>query len=434
MNDDEPLTAHQFEASGGVEAWRVVASEAAAWFGTASLSEGARLVRRIAELADDADSLPDVDLRDRGVRVRVGARGSTGLTRADAEKARAISDAARDLGLVGDPAALQMLRLTIEALDRPAVMPFWHAVLGYAQLGDSLVDPMRRDPTIRFLDSDQQRPLRNRIHVDVVRPQSVTKQARKAVSAAGGRETYSGEYHATVADAEGNEADLIPIGGSGAGTAAEAQKAVDMLGAGPDTADWRVLFGGMTFYPIASPMRAAELAATVADLAAEARFPLLVDVRPEGVTIDTGKDRWEDGRFGDLARRVQTAARELGLAAEPARLRFVQFGIDAVDIAAVRDFWRVALGYEYDPRPSVTDIYDPRRLNPPVFFQQMSAADHSRRQQRDRVRLDLLVPADRARFRVDAALATGGRILSGGSGPASWRLADPEGNVLELAC
>ena len=371
MRDDEPLTAGQFEASGGVEAWRVVASEAATWFGATSPSEGARLVGRIAELAGDGDSLPDIDVRDRGVWVRIGARGSTGLTRADTESARAISGAARDLGLAADPAAVQVLRLTIEALDRSALTPFWQAVLGYAPLGDGLVDPNRRDPAIRFLDSDHQRSLRNRIHIDVVRPQSVTVEARDAVRTVGGRETYSGDYHATVADAEGNEADLIPVGGSGAGTAEEVQKAVEMLGAGPDTADWRVLFGGMTFYPIASPKQAAELAADVADLADEARFPLLVDMRPEGITIDTGKDQWEDERFGDLARRVQAAAHKRGLVAEPAGLRFVQFGIDAVDVAAVRHFWRVALGYEYDPRSWVTDIYDSHRLNPPVFFQQM---------------------------------------------------------------
>lgn len=433
MKDDEPLSAGQFEASGGVEAWRVVASEAAAWFGAVSLSDGARLVRRIAELATDTDRLPDIDLRDRGVRVRIGARGSTGLTRMDVKDAKAISDAARELELGADPAALQVVRLAIETLDRAAVMPFWRTVLGYVPLDDELLDPSRRDPAVRFLESDRHRPLRNRIHVDVVRPQSVTMEAKKGVGTAGGRETYRGEYHATVADAEGNEADLIPLGGSGAGTAEEVLKAVDVLGSGPDTADWRVLFGAMTFYPVASPAPAAEFALALAHLADEARFPLLVDLRTEGVTIDTGKDQWEDQRFGELARRIQSAARERGLTAESAGLRFIQFGIDAVDVPAVRDFWRTALGYEYDPRSWVTDVYDPRRLNPPVFFQQTPAADHARRQQRNSMRLDLLVPSDHTRLRVDAALAAGGRIVSEAGAPASWILADREGNELSIA-
>ena len=36
----------------------------------------------------------------------------------------------------------------------------------------------------------------------------------------------------------------------------------------------------------------------------------------------------------------------MGLTADPSRLRFVQIGIDAVDIPAVRAFWRAVLGYE----------------------------------------------------------------------------------------
>ena len=88
----------------------------------------------------------------------------------------------------------------------------------------------------------------------------------------------------------------------------------------------------------------------MAGLAHEAGLPLLVDLRPDGVTIDTGKDQWEDERFVDLARRVQAAARAMGLTADTTRLRFVQIGIAAVDVPAVRGFWWAVLGYEYDPR------------------------------------------------------------------------------------
>lgn len=282
--------------------------------------------------------------------MRIGP-GSAGLTQADVAVAHAISTAAQDLGLAADPSPLQSVQLTIDALNRASVMPFWHAALGYERLGDEdLADPMRRDPAIWFQQQDRPRPLRNRIHVDVGRPPALTRQASDAVKAAGGRATYVGEYYATLADAEGNEADCIPLG-----------VGADTLDHGPETADWRVLFGAMTFYPVGSPLRAAELATVVAGLADDAGLPLLVDLRPDGVTIDTGKDQWEDERFGDLARQVQAAARGLDLTADTTRLRFVQIGIDAVSIPAVRGFWRAVLGYEFDPRPGVTDIYDPRR-------------------------------------------------------------------------
>jgi hypothetical protein len=190
----------------------------------------------------------------------------------------------------------------------------------------------------------------------------------------------------------------------------------------------------MAFYPTASPELSAELAVAVARLADESGMPLLIDLGPGGVTIDTAKDRWEeDERFGDLAVRVQAAARDLGLTADPDRLRFVQVGIDAADVPTVRSFWRTVLGYEDDPRPFVTDIYDPRRLNPVLFFQQLDVSEEDRRKQRNRIHLDVVVPDDQARARVDAALAAGGRVVYDEMAPLWWTIADPEGNEVDIA-
>jgi len=171
----------------------------------------------------------------------------------------------------------------------------------------------------------------------------------------------------------------------------------------------------------------------VAGLADAAGLPLLVDLRPDGVTIDTGKDQWEDERFGDLARRIQAAARGMALTADTTRLRFVQIGIDAVDIPVVRGVWRAVLGYEYDSRAGITDLYDPRRLNLPIFFQQMPASEDARRKQRNRIHVDVFVPDDQARARIDAALAAGGRIVYDAEAPEWWTLADPEGNEVDIA-
>jgi pterin-4a-carbinolamine dehydratase len=417
MSENERLTAKQFQESGGVDGWRVLLFGANTWFSTSSHAAGAELVSRIASQAVSGEHrLPDVDLRARGVHVRLPVRDALGVTRADVAQARSISAAARALGLTADPSALQAMQLAIDTLDRQAVLPFWRAALGYQQLGDDdIVDPLRRDPRIWFQRQDQPRPLRNRIHLDISRPDGLTADTVEAV---GGR-FRDGAYGVGFTDAEGNEADLVPA---------------DELAGGAETADWRVAFGGMAFYPVGSPARAAELAGAVAGLADSAGLPLLVDLRPDGVTIDTGKDQWEDPRFDDLARRVQAAARALGLAADPSRLRFVQFGIDAVDIPTVRAFWRAVLGYEYDPREGPTDIYDPRRLNPPVFFQQLEVAgEDARRAQRNRIHVDLFVPDDQAQARIETALAAGGRIVYDAEAPEWWTLADPEGNEVDIA-
>jgi predicted enzyme related to lactoylglutathione lyase len=64
-----------------------------------------------------------------------------------------------------------------------------------------------------------------------------------------------------------------------------------------------------------------------------------------------------------------------------------------------------------------------------VFFQQLDEP----REQRNRIHLDLFVPADQAQARVAAAVAAGGRIVRDTEAPAWWTLADPEGNELDIA-
>ena len=326
-------TVTEFQHADGVQDWRVLDAGASAWFDAPSMTAGAALVRRIAELTA-ATGLPDVDLRPGGVRVRIGPAGD--LTRADVELARSISAAAQDLGLAADPAVLQAVQLVIDTADRPSLVSFWQTVLGYETVGaHGLGDPSRRGPGLSFHRS-RPRPLRDRIHVDVVRPPDAVEAARAAV----GQEPF-GAYGVALADADGNEVDLVPG---------------DRLSNGPLTADWQVLFGAMAYYPVDSPARAGELASAVAGLADDAVLPLMVDLRPDGVTIDSGKDQWEDGkgsatsRFVDLAGRVQAAARDLWLSADLTRPRFVQLGIDAVDVPAVRAFWASVLGYQYDQR------------------------------------------------------------------------------------
>ena len=419
MSDEDQLTAKEFQEAGGVDDWRAIGLGASAWFDASSHAAGAALVGRVVELVGSTGVMPDIDVRARGVHVRTG---TSGFTTADVELARAISAAARDLGLVADPSAVQNVQLAIDARDKTAVLPFWHAAMGYEQVSDDyLGDTLRRAPAIWFQQQDEPRPLRNRIHVDVARPQTTAFEGA-AVTAVGGR-FLGGAYTVAHSDAEGNEADVIAVG------------ADDELGKLSETADWRAMFGGMTFYPVDSPKQAAELTAAVASLADEAGMPLLVDLRPDGVAIDSGKDLWEEAGFQDLARAVQAAARGMGLTADPTRLVFVQIGIDAVDVPTVRAFWRSVLGYVDDPRSEngLTDIYDPRRLNLTIFFQQMDASDEARRKQRNRIHVDAYVPNDQAQARIDSALAAGGRIVYDDESPEWWTLADPEGNEVDIA-
>ncbi len=141
-----------------------------------------------------------VDVRAGGARVRLDS----------AEHTAAVSAAARDLGLTADPGPLQQLDVVLEAADPAGAAPFWSRVLGRTpDAGGTLADPWRRDPALRIHRSAEPRPLRNRIHLDVVRPASVVGEL--------GFGEPSGPYGVRHADPEGNEVDLVPGGPLGEG-------------------------------------------------------------------------------------------------------------------------------------------------------------------------------------------------------------------------
>ncbi|MEV4260404.1 VOC family protein [Kribbella sp. NPDC049584] len=375
--------------------WRLIDGTLTTWYDAPSHAAGAALVERTAAT--------DVDLRANGIRLR---------TR-DEESAAEISKAAHDLGLTADPSVLQEVRLAFEASDPPAVTTFWRTALGYEATSDDLQDPLRRDPAVSVHPLTEPRPLRNRIHVDVVRP----SDAVDAVRATTGQEPY-GAWGVALADPDGNEVDVVPG---------------DQLS--PEAADWWANFAAMVFYPTTSSTQASRLASAVAKLADDVSTPLEIDLRPAGVMIDGSKDQWEDdapkggAAFIELARRIQDAAHELGLAPDPRPLRFVQFGIDAVDADVLSTFWRTLLGYQPDPREQVSDIYDPRRLNPVLFFQQLDKNDQ-RTKQRNRIHFELVVPQDQAQGRIATALSAGGRVLD--RSDQHCLLSDPEGNEIDI--
>ncbi|WP_353649333.1 VOC family protein [Nakamurella sp. A5-74] len=391
----------------GHDDWRPGGRGHEAWFGAASHADAAALAGVIAALLPPGAVLPDIEVRRTGIRV--GLR--------DRDLREAVSGAARTLGLTADPQVLQRVGLQIDSEDPDRVTPFWQAAAQLTDTGDgALVDDLHRRPTLAFARAAGTSALRNRFHLDVCHPDP-QGDAVAAALAAGGREAFTSQWYSTLADPDGNEVDLVPGG----------------PWEGESTADWHTLFGAMVCYPANTAGAAAAFAATAAGLADAAGIDLMIDLRPEGVVLDSGKDQWEEvAGFPDLAAAVQRAARDTGLVADNRRLRFVQLALDAVDIPVVREFWRVVLGYEQAPNQDFFDLFDPRQLNPVLFLQRMDAADVERLRQPGRIRLDLQVPADQLAARIDLAVAAGGRIIERDPAGLRHRLADPEGNELIL--
>ncbi|MGC4829290.1 VOC family protein [Micromonospora arida] len=196
------IRAAHFHAADGVEDWRSLYHLVSAHFPTGSLAKGIALVDEIGRLTDETQQqYLSVDLRGTGVTVS--------LTRRDITLARRISAAAKELDIRADPTAVQLINITLDALASADVLPFWRALLGYRQIGDDyLFDPSRRGPGFGLQPMDEERPQRNRMHLDIAVPHDQAEARIAAALAAGGH--LVSDAHApmwwVLADAEGNEA------------------------------------------------------------------------------------------------------------------------------------------------------------------------------------------------------------------------------------
>jgi 4a-hydroxytetrahydrobiopterin dehydratase len=212
-------------------------------------------------------------------------------------------------------------------------------------------------------------------------------------------------------------------------TRTEASEAVSDLG-------WRYVLGTLFAWVRVEPFaRSAEVVARAVEAAGEhADDHLRIDLRRDRVVLmlQTASVAAVTSRDVDVARQISAAVRERGLrteAGDDADVRSVQaveIAIDAIDIAAVRPFWKAVMGYVDEPgRSGPTDpLVDPIGQGPAIWFQRMSAP----RPQRNRIHLDVSVPHDEAPARIAAALAAGGVLVDDSAAPAFWVLADVEGN------
>ena len=210
-------------------------------------------------------------------------------------------------------------------------------------------------------------------------------------------------------------------------TRTEASDAVEHLG-------WRYLLGTLTTtVGVDSLDQAVRItAAAVAACGQDADAHLLPLPRPDRVelTLQTASVAQVTRRDVDLAHAITDAIRAIGLqtasSLPPRPAQALEIAIDALDIPAIRPFWRAVLAYTDEPgHDGPTDpLVDPLRQGPAIWFQQMDRS----RPQRNRIHLDITVPHDEADHRLAAARAAGGTLVSDTAARAYWVLADPEGN------
>ncbi|HET9657084.1 MAG TPA: 4a-hydroxytetrahydrobiopterin dehydratase [Kineosporiaceae bacterium] len=139
----------------------------------------------------------------------------------------------------------------------------------------------------------------------------------------------------------------------------------------------------------------------------------------------------------ELARRALAASEEVGAMVLPPAQR-VEIALDVADAETVLPFWRAALGYaprgaQPGEEPSTNagpgvELQDPAGRGPVLWFQRMDLP----RAGRNRFHLDVYLPAEEVRARLDACMQVGGRLVTDEHAPLWWVLADAEGNEVCL--
>jgi 4a-hydroxytetrahydrobiopterin dehydratase len=186
---------------------------------------------------------------------------------------------------------------------------------------------------------------------------------------------------------------------------------------GPGLADWRWLLGALHAHFASGDFATGlTLVNRIGDLAEGANHHPDVDLRYPyvRVTLVSHDVGGVTSRDVDLARQISAEAADLGIAADPSRLALLEIGLDAADEKAIEPFWRAILGLDDGSGDELT----------PLWFQQTDVHDEPRQ----RFHIDVTVPPETARKRIDAALAAGGTLVSDERAPAFTVLADADGN------
>jgi 4a-hydroxytetrahydrobiopterin dehydratase len=189
--------------------------------------------------------------------------------------------------------------------------------------------------------------------------------------------------------------------------------------------DWRFLLGSIVaeFRAGSFPDAGSLVAAITAAAEAADHHPELSIRYPDRVRV--GLTTHAVGGLSDVdvevARTVSAIARAAGAVAEPRTPQALEIAIDTMDADRIRPFWKAVMGYR---DASDGSLFDPLRIGPAIWFQQMDAP----RIERGRFHLDVTVPHDEAETRVAAAVAAGGRLVNDSFARSFWVLADADGN------
>lgn len=196
------------QASEALPAWRYLLGRMHLTVDAGSFTSALALVNDVGRIAEEHNHHPEIDLRYSRVHLAVASHDAGGITERDVAFGSAVADLVAARGLEPVTSNLAEFEIAIDALDIPAVLPFWRAVTGYADDGpEALADPLLIGPPIWFQQMDEPRPQRNRIHIDLTLPHDEVRTRLDRALDAGG--TLLSDAAApsfwVLSDPEGNE-------------------------------------------------------------------------------------------------------------------------------------------------------------------------------------------------------------------------------------
>lgn len=197
---------------------------------------------------------------------------------------------------------------------------------------------------------------------------------------------------------------------------------------------WRVLpEGAYAFFRSDSFAAAVRFIDAISGLVGEGDRPD-IDIRHDGVTVllraFKGTGYGLVRRDLELARTIAATARDLGLDADPSAIQSLLIIPGASARSTIMPFWQSVLGYIPRPDSPEEDLVDGHDRGAPFWFEEM---EQLRADGAGTVHLVVWVPWDEAEARVEAGLAAGGRLVRHNVEEAFWTLADPAGNVVDIA-
>lgn len=189
--------------------------------------------------------------------------------------------------------------------------------------------------------------------------------------------------------------------------------------------DWRLLFSALhARFRTRSFATGLELVNRIGEEAEAMNHHPDLDLRYPHLNVrltshDTGGVTARDVR---LARKISEFAASANVAADPSAVSVLELALDSEDYRAIKPFWRAVLALR-DSRAE-DELVDPDGALPTLWFQETEAHEPPRQ----RFHVDVRVPPEVARERIDAALGAGGTLVTEEHAPSFWVLADAQGN------